>query len=396
MKLLDIYTRESETHIKLVGLVEQANHETVELFFEFPVAYKTFINVTADPFLPLLLIPAMYSGEDLEIQHDISTKLITSIEIIQDIFSSWYPESFRKVKVWGYKTIERTLSSGYSGQFFSLGVDSFYTLLKNRDKDLRYLVYMQGLELPLSRYTHNQEYGVVENIKNVCEHYELELITGQTNFRDHFQLDWPKFYHGAGLASVALALSGGIARMYIASSHSYDAHIPVGSSFMLDHYWSTEQTEIVHDGAEKGRGFKLAEVVAHDPYALNNLRVCTENDGGDYNCCHCRKCVMTMAALDIIGKLDDSRVFPDKSIKGKIQRIRPYSLSSYILVRDLQTLAGKYGRFDLVKEINKELIVGFHDLYGRKEMSYGLGRYIRELLFYLYTKLSRRLFSNEQ
>ncbi len=391
MKLLDVYMQETDANCRLVGIVEKEDHQKIELFFEYPAQFRSFINVSADPFFPVLLIPSMHQGEDLEIVPEISEKLLANSETIQDIFVNWYPGVFRKIHIRSISRKVRIKTSEASGQFFSLGVDSFYTLLKNRGDSLKYLIYMQGLELPLSRYRHNQERGVLDNLLNVSSHYNMELICGKTNFRDHFDLDWPKYYHGAGLASAAISLGKGLGRMYVASSHSYGAQIPVGSSFMLDHLWSTGQIDIVHDGAERGRGFKVADLVADDPFALNNLRVCTENDGGDFNCCRCRKCISTMAVLEIIGKLEESDAFPLKKVKGEIYKIQPYSLSSYALTKDLHSLALKYNRFDLAREVENELIIGQHDLYGRKELSTGMIKYIGEFVFYLCLKLRRAI-----
>jgi len=389
MKLLKVFTTETENHIKLVGVVESSAGKIFELFFEYPAAFKTFINATADPFFPVLLIPAMQMGEDLVLQPGVSEKLISGATNIQDIFTNWYPGIFQKVSIHHHGVTERIKTSDAAGQFFSLGVDSFYTLLKNRRNNLTHLIYMQGLELPLSRYSHNQEQDVLQNMKNVCAHYEMELIHGRTNFRDYFDLDWPKYYHGAGLAATALSLAGGLGKIYIASSHSYGAHIPVGSSFMLDHYWSTEQQQIIHDGAEKGRGFKVADLVAGDDFAIKNLRVCTENDGGHYNCCRCRKCISTMASLEIIGKLSTCEAFPQKKVSGEFYKIQPYNLSSYALTKDLYNLAVKYKRYDLAKEIERELLIGHHDLYGRREVSVGILKYTGEFLKYLFLKFSR-------
>ncbi len=389
MILHEISVKENGTACRLSGIVEKTNGKTIEVFFEYPIAYKDFLNVSADPFFPVLLIPAMEKGEKLEIVPDISKNLLDHSGYVQEIFTNWYPDVFREVEIVHHNLHERKKVINNAAQFFSLGVDSFYTLIKNREKNLKYLIYMQGLELPLTRYKYKQEEGVLAGISEVEKHYNVQLIHGKTNLRDHFKLDWPKYYHGPGLAGTALSLSCGFDTIFIPSSHSYGAHIPVGSSFMIDHYWSTEQLNVVHDGAEKGRSFKLSDLVAKDNFALDQLRVCTENDGGDYNCCRCRKCISTMLSLEIIGKLQESKAFPEKNTKGRYHCLAPKSLSSYALTKDIHNIAIKYKRYDIAKKVEKELNFARHDLLGRKELSMSLAKYTQGFVSYLLHKIIR-------
>ncbi len=389
MILHEISVKENNAACRLSGIVEKQDGKTIEVFFEYPIAYKDFLNISADPFFPVLLLPAMEKGEKLEIVPDLSKNLLDHSEYVQEIFTNWYPDVFRKVEIVHHNLHERKKVIGNGAQFFSLGVDSFYTLLKNRKKNLKYLIFIQGLELPLARYKHKQEEGVLAGINEVEKHYNVQLIHGKTNLRDHFTLDWPKYYHGPGLAGTALSLSGGFDTIFIPSSHSYGAHIPVGSSFMLDHYWSTEHLNVVHDGAEKGRSFKLSDLVAKDNFTLHQLRVCTENDGGDYNCCRCRKCISTMLSLEIIGKLQESNAFPEKKLNGRFHCLAPKNLSSYALTKDIHNLAIKYKRFDIAEKVEKELNFARHDLLGRKELSLSLAKYTQGFISYLFHKIIR-------
>ena len=63
------------------------------------------------------------------------------------------------------------------------------------------------------------------------------------------------YYQGAGLASVAHAL--GLERLLIPGPRSYGQLEPNGTHPLLDPLWSTESTEIVHDGAEPSRWEKI-------------------------------------------------------------------------------------------------------------------------------------------
>jgi hypothetical protein len=81
-----------------------------------------------------------------------------------------------------------------------------------------------------------------------------------------------------------------------------------GSSALVDHLWSTERLEIVHDLAELNRVEK-AEYVAPFEVAQRNLRVCWNNAAGEYNCGLCHKCETMQLILASLGVLDRFPVF---------------------------------------------------------------------------------------
>ena len=79
---------------------------------------------------------------------------------------------------------------------------------------------------------------------------------------------------------------------------------------MVDRLWSSERIEFIHYGAHVTRPEKIAEVVALDPIALKNLRVCPDSPVS--NCGKCYKCLRTMIPLDIVRKLKEASTFPDE------------------------------------------------------------------------------------
>lgn len=170
MRLVEVRTEANKEFVKLIGTVEiqtEGKTETIELFFEYPIEYKNFINATADPFFPVLLLPAMQNNEELVIEPELSALLLENQEKIQDIFTSWYPEVFQKVNIAAHQIHSYKSNADQSAQFFSLGVDSFHSLIKNKSDTHKYLIYMQGLELPLSVYREGQGEMVVQEMKNL-------------------------------------------------------------------------------------------------------------------------------------------------------------------------------------------------------------------------------------
>lgn len=265
------------------------------------------VSVHCDPFLCVSLIPAMLRGMDLELAGPVSPRLLASIPAIQDLLPGW-DKRFRKITVTapsrpplGEDTLREV------GCFFSAGVDSFHTLLAHFDEIDR-LIFVHGFDLPLSDPALHRQ--VVSRIRDVAARLGKPLIEVVTNVRafSDSSADWGKDYHGAALCSVALFLAPRFRKVYIAS-HSCQHLNHWGSDPLLDPLWSTETTEIVHDGYDTVRLAKLAQIVDHE-IVQQTLRVCWENSDGAYNCGRCEKCLRTMVGLSLTGNLGKCRTFP--------------------------------------------------------------------------------------
>ncbi len=264
------------------------------------------VSTAVDPFVPAALLATMATGGCLRTIGPISAKLLRSIPMIQDIFAVWDPR-FRRI------ALEAEPKSG-SGRgmpqgvaaFFTGGVDSWYTLLKHFD-EITHLIFVHGFDVRLDDLPLRKK--VSATIQGVAAGLQKPLVEVETNLRtitDQY-VEWD-YYHGGGLASVALLLSPRFRKVYIPGTHSYAALLPLGSHPMLDPLWSTEETEIVHDGCEAPRVHKVARIASSD-LALRTLRVCWENRGGAYNCGQCEKCLRTMVALRVVGALERCTTF---------------------------------------------------------------------------------------
>jgi hypothetical protein len=367
-----------------------------ELFFSYPARFSKFIAETADPFLPALLIPCMLYNEELEILPPLSAQLYDNQFILQGIFYKWHTESLSKVKVVA-KSLHNGLreKSGKNASFFSMGVDSTYTMLKylpknnpSKRKELTHLVFMKGLELPLSIYTKGQDAEVIDAIGKIASHYQIDFIVGETNIRDVFPIDYEKYYFGPCLASVALSLSNGFDHMYIPSSNSYADIWPDPSTPLTDPLWSTEGFNIVHDGSEKDRAEKITDLIANDQYALDNLRVCVNNEGGIYNCCTCFKCVRTMVTLEIIDKLKDSRSFPKPLPKNFAKELRTYKEDNIDYAIENLKLAKKFQKKHISRTLEREIMVGRIDALRKGGSMFYL---LKIILKYFFIKFRYRI-----
>lgn len=83
-------------------------------------------------FFPDVLIPAMINREDLDIHAPLSGRILENQSIIQDIFCTWHPEKFSKMKMTAQPSDKHQKKVfNKNATFFSLGLDSMYSMLKH-------------------------------------------------------------------------------------------------------------------------------------------------------------------------------------------------------------------------------------------------------------------------
>lgn len=262
----------------------------------------------ADALVPLGLLPAMAARENLHIRGEVSAKLARNVEAIQDLLHA-FDSNLKKVAVTFDETSARETAARGSAAFFSGGVDSFYTALKNREQ-LSALIFVRGFDIDSSR---TELFDVViPPLRDASESLGLALVEVETNIRDVFDgfVDWTYFGHGAVQAALGLALEPQFGRILLAGPYSYRHLTIIGSHPMLDPMWSSDQVEIVHDGAEMPRVGKI-RAIADSQTAQRALRVCYYNTPSVmYNCGQCFKCIMTAAILQSLGLEESFKSFP--------------------------------------------------------------------------------------
>ncbi len=288
-----------------------------ELWFRFPSATASFIEAVGDPFLPPLLLYCMKEGVPLAIEAEVSAMLLAAVRPIQDLYGAWSANAgdrLRPLDVTAAATV-RPRQAASSAAFFSCGVDSFYTLLRNaarypRDDSrfIEHLVLVHGFDIAIDDRVLFEQ--VVHHGRRAADHFGRRLVTVATNVRAATgSLDWGRYGHGAALAAVALALGRMAHTVFIPSTAAFVELKPWGSHPALDPLWSTEQVELVYDGGEATRDRKIG-LIASSAAALASLRVCWENREGAYNCGQCEKCLRTMIELQLCRALDRAEQFP--------------------------------------------------------------------------------------
>ncbi len=296
--------------------------------------HKGVVADRADAFLAAALLPAMAAGNALRVTGAISPRLLAAVCTIQDIFQCWDGQQYRKIPVEAVARASAAPSGAGVACFFSGGLDSFYTLLKHRG-EITHLIFVHGFDIKRTdRALRDRTSRVLHEVAAAYQKSVVEVDTNLRDFTDRY-FSW-ELSHGAVLASVALLLSPLFSKVYMAASNTYLWLRPWGSHPLLDPLWSTEHTEIVHDGCEAMRIEKLARIV-DDETVLRSLRVCWENRGRAYNCGRCEKCLRMMVELRMLGVLDRCTTFDRALDLAAVSRIViPWEPARYHYGRLLQ------------------------------------------------------------
>jgi hypothetical protein len=277
---------------------------------EFVVWYETPGDLVAQhdnppdgsPFVPAFLLWCMRRDETLTIDGTASSRLLGTLSHQMRVLRAMWPDVLTPVTV---NATPFELSPGQHGigSFFTGGVDSWYTAttygrLPEDRGHLRALIYVPSVDMMYDSETRDDfSRSLAKRIAGLG----MTPVLIDTNLRQWTErfLHWG-YYHGAGLASIALTT--GLELVIIPAGVSYGTICRDGSHLLLDHGWSTERTAIGSHGAEGTRFDKLKELSSRDDI-MSALKIC-HDENTLRNCGRCRKCLLTMAMLHTLGALD--------------------------------------------------------------------------------------------
>jgi 7-cyano-7-deazaguanine synthase in queuosine biosynthesis len=308
------------------------------------------VSETATPFVAASLLPAMRIGRRLSVEGTVSPRVLGAIPAIEGVMSSWFSR-VDSIEV-SAQPAREPRGTGVAC-FFSGGVDSFYSVLSHLD-EITALVFVHGFDIQPRNLELRAR--ISESLRNAASQLGKPLIEVETNLRafaDRFAM-WSEEYHGSALASVALLLSPQFARFYIPASFSPGYSAPWGSHKDLDPLWSSDATEVIHDGGEASRVDK-ARLIARSDVALGSLRVCWENRGGRYNCGRCEKCIRTMVNLQVVGALERCQTFGNRLNLNAVAHMPiPEDGARFFMEENLQA-ARLAGQEELARAIESSL-----------------------------------------
>lgn len=264
---------------------------------------------TMDSFAAMGLMAAIKLGCTLKIEGAVSRSLIEEgIPAIVELHQKWGTDTFgAKYPEFKIPTVEaETAEDRPSGQgvatSFSGGVDSSFSLVEAND-ELTHLVFIHDWE---DEFEKENAEKAIDGVRNIAAAFGKEVVEVRTNAKDVFggYASW-HHYHGFVLAAVALTLAPRFRKFHIPSSHDLTQMFPWGSHPALDHLFSTDGLQILHDRVDVTRLEKVAAIADYE-VILNNLRVCWDTR---QNCGRCNKCTRTIFALQAVDRYNPSHAF---------------------------------------------------------------------------------------
>ncbi len=283
---------------------------------------STELKGNLEAYLSCAVLPCMKAGGGVLVtEGKIDKKFLIGLEKIQNIYCTWN-NSFKRITTKGEHREHREpgeLSGKRVAMFFSGGLNSFYTLLKNRDI-ITDLIFVHGLDIKLPNMKLREK--VAAKIHEIASHFKKNVIEIETNVRESLDVfaEWEGMSQGAALASIGHLLSSEFRKVYIPAALAHSNMVPWGCHPQVDPHWGSSSLEFISDGAEVTRMKKVAYVSKNDS-ALQYIRVCSSNLDSRYNCCRCEKCVQTMIGLKIQNALEGCATFKKEICLEDVRRI---------------------------------------------------------------------------
>jgi hypothetical protein len=347
----DIRRRALGSEIELSAAVAGTSDGGQErrLWFRFPAELDAWLTDTSEPFVAALLPSAMLMNKRLCVDGSVSPLFRSGCEQIMDLYHAW-DSRLRRIDFEVSRSTAALQAAVANGCFFTCGVDSFYTVLKNLERQqgdsrITHLFFVRGHgDCSLANDVLFE--NLRATLKKVSSALNLALVTPATNVSSYIPApaaawDWAA---SSSLAAVGLCLAQGLRRMYIPAGDTYSTLSRWGSHPLIDPLWSTEGLEFRHDGCEAFRSQKLDWYVARSRVALESLRVCGYELTGKQNCGGCEKCMRTMIALAALGVAAPSGLFARKLDPNRVRQLDGGSRVIRYYLRDNLRLLSATGR----------------------------------------------------
>lgn len=354
-----------QNRARIIGNIESPNLHR-DVWFDVPAEPDSELLLSGAPWILATLPFAVKAGEAVQLSLPLDPCFLENIKGLMYTWSYWYPD-LHKIEI--EAPIKRApISQGRRGQFFSGGVDSWFTLLRHVESTPRFpqigdiddLITIGGFDIPLQNTTEFEQLARLAG--EVAAYYGKRSVVVTTNLRENrsgvwgnvWGMRWATLSHGAGLAAVGLAMEPRYELLKIASTHRFWEPFPYGSHPLTDQLFSTSRTTFLHDHALYSRTDKI-ERIAESDYALSKLKVCTY-EGKFRNCSQCVKCHRMLLCFDVLGVLEKAKLFDLNVYESN--RKRPFLISSdndYVRAYEVRDLALRFGRTDIASLVDESV-----------------------------------------
>lgn len=351
----------------------EKSKEVHNFWFEVPDSYRNYVSESGNPWVVMMLPLAMAYGEAIEVPFPVDVHLVDNLLGLMQVWHAWYP-GLSRVEIRAPRMEGGVRSARKRGLFFSGGIDSFFSLLRHYDGatgdaegPVDDLINVGGFDVPITSAEElDTAQQVLDGVARQFDKRHVRVFTNLRTLETPYSLNWIGS-HGCALAVVGHLLERAYGELIVASTHDYGHLERIGSHPMTDRLLGSRSMRVVHDGASFTRVQKTA-LVGRSDIALDSVRVCWESQKYS-NCSRCRKCLITMVTLDLLGYKERAQTFDWSSydVQG-LRRLPLTSDSQAILFQGIVEEAQLLGRADIVEALNECL--GNNRRQGRIEGTY--------------------------
>lgn len=311
LKPLSIEVQNSDfvRRCKIIRVNGDAQISQKELWFQFPKSIEPPEDIDCDSYLLAVLMDAMKERRDIIVKGSVSLKLLSNLIEYQYAWNKWLPESFNiiDIKIESTRDNEPLVAGAICA--FSGGVDSTFSVWRHlqgknsyRSKNIKLCSLVLGFDIPLSDTDafNNATKRATETLDEVG----IKFVPIHTNCREISSVKW-EYTHATALVATLANFKRVAGTCLVGSTDPYELFLGCwhlwGSNPITDHLLSSDEFDVVHDGASHNRIEKVNEIAEWE-IGVENLRVCWEGDKKDRNCGKCEKCLRTMFAFLACGK----------------------------------------------------------------------------------------------
>ncbi len=326
-------------HIRVVADVSYGNKflKNESYWIEVPAHLADEVSLSGNPWLRILLPLALTLHQPIQIDAPVDPVLYENIHSAMDKLVQWYPLA-KPVKI--NAPLEPIKASPQrTGTLFSLGIDSFYTVLKN-DPPIDDLIVI--------RHTADEYRGQVkESVLDVARELGKETVFLETNIRQtNWQIVHWSYFGFIPFFMGCLSILENRYQQILTPSMGIRTAVNHHHHPDIDPLWSSSVTQVQNAGTGVSRFEKLEANVA-SPVFRKHLKICWKSPTG--NCGICEKCYRTKVGLELLGLREEMDIFEDDYFTAegiKNYRIRERNREYY---DDMLAVARAQGRDDLAE-----------------------------------------------
>ena len=357
------------------------------LWYSVPKKYEyALCPERSDAFVVACLYFAIIAEEDIECMKPLTKGLLYQINKVIIPAMNCQDNNLRPIRVFAEEAEEITKVEHFNGTGASCGVDSFSTILLHLEDSVpkgnrltHLAVFNTGAlgydgyskEISLKKWRKNtlpEYHGRIQSGSKVAEELGLDFIDVDSNLPEFYQGAFA-FSHNLRNCSAVLATQKMWDNYYYASAGlglilrpSLKEDAATADMLVLPNI-STPTLHFYSCGASMPR-IKKTIYISDNPIVQKYINVCAYETE---NCGHCVKCIRTMMALDIIGKLELFNVsFPHQEFYKKNRW------------KELGNVLDKNNKDLFMQELREYIIENSIDV-GRKAKFYHILKPIRKI-----------------